>query len=307
MIYYVLLPGTRACFKSNSGREGGSLVDSTFLASLKPLPTALLIVILNHIPKLSSPDLAIKMTIHATLSTTGNPHTSRRVDDDYGGCLDMRDEEYRARLTLIAMPTKRKQESDLTHVARVSKAARTSAPSSKANKTGANTTSLNANACARRGFSSISGEAEHGDEVAKSESIPLWKSAEERTAALNAMITSATPLHAMTTSATPHLPRPSTVESSRSSLFNLAKLDTGTHPGTHTAYPLPKRPAVTIDAAAIAVADHFLATFEFSSGDMLNVEGVNRSVVEGRRLYIGNLDFAATQVDLNEFFKDYNV
>jgi len=171
-----------------------------------------------------------------------------------------------------------------------------SASSSKANKTGANTTSLNVDACARRGFSSISGEAERGGEVAKSESLPLWKSAEERTAALNAMTTSAT-------SATPLLPRPSTVESSRSSLLNLPELDTG----THTAHPLPKRPTVTIDAAAIAAADHFLATFEFSSDDMLSVEGISRSVVEGRRLYIGNLDLAATQVDLNKFFQDYNV
>ena len=64
---------------------------------------------------------------------------------------------------------------------------------------------------------------------------------------------------------------------------------------------------VTSSMAATTIQDP--ATANTASGETTAAqnEAVAAIVAEGRRLYIGNLAYATTEGDLNEFFKGYLV
>jgi RNA recognition motif-containing protein len=62
---------------------------------------------------------------------------------------------------------------------------------------------------------------------------------------------------------------------------------------------------VTDSLAAATISDP--TTTANGDGNNQQIDAVNAIVAEGRRLYIGNLAYATTEGDLNEFFKGFLV
>ena len=63
---------------------------------------------------------------------------------------------------------------------------------------------------------------------------------------------------------------------------------------------------VTDSMAAATITDPSITTAN-AEGTNAQIDAVNAIVAEGRRLYIGNLAYATTEGDLNEFFKGFLV
>ena len=63
---------------------------------------------------------------------------------------------------------------------------------------------------------------------------------------------------------------------------------------------------VTDSPAAATITDPTAANANGES-TIAQIDAVNAIVAEGRRLYIGNLAYATTEGDLNEFFKGFLV
>ena len=62
---------------------------------------------------------------------------------------------------------------------------------------------------------------------------------------------------------------------------------------------------VTDSLAAATISDPNTANVNGESN--AQIDAVNAIVAEGRRLYIGNLAYATTEGDLNDFFKGFLV
>lgn len=128
------------------------------------------------------------MPSHADPRFENNHYVESSVDIDHTiGFRDISDAEYCARLTLIAKPSEQRAQAIPAADDRKPHARSEATASVKQSKTGANKDPLNIDACARRGFDTTLPEAAPNKNVVKNENIPVWRSEEERRAALDAL------------------------------------------------------------------------------------------------------------------------